>query len=147
MEYTHLGRTGLTVSRLCLGTMNFGPLTSVEESLAIMDRAHDLGINFFDTANGYGSAEGPPGQVGGSSEAHAGWTEEILGEWFASGGGRRERTVLATKVYGAMGAWPNDGKLSAPEYPSGLRGVAAEVANRSHRPLPDAPHRPGHAMG
>jgi aryl-alcohol dehydrogenase-like predicted oxidoreductase len=113
MEYTHLGRTGLTVSRLCLGTMNFGPLTEPKDSHAIMDRAHDLGINFFDTANRYGGSQSPPGQVGGRGEAHVGWTEEILGEWFASGGGRRERTVLATKVYGAMGDWPNDGKLSA----------------------------------
>ncbi len=113
MEYTHLGRTGLTVSRLCLGTMNFGPLTPPEESHQIMDRALELGINFFDTANRYGSAGSPPGQVGARTEAHIGWTEEILGEWFASGGGRRERTVLATKVYGAMGDWPNEGKLSA----------------------------------
>jgi aryl-alcohol dehydrogenase-like predicted oxidoreductase len=113
MQYTHLGRTGLTVSRLCLGTMNFGPLTSPQDSYAIMDRAHELGINFFDTANRYGSAGSPPGQVGGSSEAHIGWTEEIVGDWFASGGGRRARTVLATKVYGAMGDWPNEGKLSA----------------------------------
>jgi aryl-alcohol dehydrogenase-like predicted oxidoreductase len=78
-----------------------------------MDHAHELGINFFDTANRYGGAASPPGQVAGSSEAHAGWTEEIIGDWFAAGGGRRERTVLATKVYGAMGDWPNDGKLSA----------------------------------
>jgi aryl-alcohol dehydrogenase-like predicted oxidoreductase len=113
MEYTHLGRTGLLVSRLCLGTMNFGPLTSAQESCAIMDRAHELGINFFDTANRYGSAGSPPGQAGGGHDAHIGWTEEILGDWFASGGGRRERTVLATKVYGAMGDWPNEGKLSA----------------------------------
>jgi aryl-alcohol dehydrogenase-like predicted oxidoreductase len=113
MEFTHLGRTGLTVSRLCLGTMNFGPLTPAEDSHAIMDRAHELGINFFDTANRYGSASGPPGEVGTSTEAHAGWTEEIIGEWFAKGGGRRERTVLATKVYGQTSEWPNDGKLSA----------------------------------
>jgi aryl-alcohol dehydrogenase-like predicted oxidoreductase len=113
MEYTHLGRTGLTVSRLCLGTMNFGPLTPAPDAHAIMDHAHELGINFFDTANRYGGAASPPGQVAGSSEAHAGWTEEIIGDWFAVGGGRRERTVLATKVYGAMGDWPNDGKLSA----------------------------------
>jgi aryl-alcohol dehydrogenase-like predicted oxidoreductase len=113
MEYTHLGRTGLTVSRLCLGTMNFGPLTPPQEAQDIMDRAHDLGINFFDTANRYGSAASPPGQVGAGRDAHVGWTEEILGEWFASGGGRRERTVLATKVYGAMGDWPNEGRLSA----------------------------------
>ena len=113
MEYTHLGRSGLSVSRLCLGTMNFGPLTPPGEAHAIMDRAHEAGINFFDTANRYGAAQGPPGQVGGSDQAHPGWTEEIIGEWFAAGGGRRERTVLATKLYGAMGDWPNEGKLSA----------------------------------
>lgn len=101
MDFTHLGRTGLTVSRLCLGTMNFGPLTSEADSHAIMDAAHERGINFFDTANVYGRDQGK------------GRTEEIVGTWFAQGGGRRERTVLATKVYGDMSDWPNDGKLSA----------------------------------
>ncbi len=101
MDYTHLGRTGLTVSRLCLGTMNFGPQTSEPDSQAIMDSAHERGINFFDTANVYG------GEVG------KGATEEIVGRWFALGGGRREKTVLATKLYGDMDPWPNNGKLSA----------------------------------
>ncbi|MDP9405694.1 MAG: aldo/keto reductase [Actinomycetota bacterium] len=101
MDYTHLGRTGLTVSRLCLGTMNFGPETSEEDSHAIMDRALDAGLNFFDTANVYGWRTGE------------GWTEQIIGRWFATGGGRRERTVLATKLYGSMGDWPNDTYLSA----------------------------------
>src|SRR5215471_5690955 len=113
MEYTHLGRSGLLVSRLCLGTMNFGSLTPAGEAHAIMDRAHELGINFFDTANTYGRAQSPPGQVANNEQSHAGWTEEILGDWFATGGGRRERTVLATKLYGDMGTWPNEGKLSA----------------------------------
>jgi aryl-alcohol dehydrogenase-like predicted oxidoreductase len=113
MEFTHLGRTGLSVSRLCLGTMNFGPLTSPADAHAIMDRAHEVGINFFDTANRYGSMGGPPGQVSQNTEAHAGWTEEILGDWFAGGDGRRDRTVLATKVFGAMSDWPNEGRLSA----------------------------------
>jgi aryl-alcohol dehydrogenase-like predicted oxidoreductase len=108
-----LGRTGLTVSRLCLGTMNFGLLASPTDSHAIMDRAHELGINFFDTANRYGGIASPPGQLSPSQEAHVGWTEEIIGDWFDTGGGRRDRTVLATKVYGAMSDWPNDGKLSA----------------------------------
>ena len=99
MEFTYLGRTGLQVSRLCLGTMNFGPRTSEEDAHAIMDDAHEAGINFFDTANRYGSE---PGE-----------TETIIGNWFARGGGRRERTVIATKVYGEMGSWPNEGKLSA----------------------------------
>ena len=110
MEYIHLGRSGLSVSRLCLGTMNFGPLTSAGESEAIMDHAHEIGINFFDTANRYGGVQSPPGALAQHEEAHPGWTEEIIGGWFASGGGRRERTVLATKLYGAMGDWPNDGK-------------------------------------
>ncbi len=101
MDYVHLGRTGLRVSRLCLGTMNFGPVTTPEDSYAIMDRAHAEGINYFDSANVYGWGE------------NRGWTERIVGEWFAQGGGRRERTVLATKLYGDMGDWPNEGKLSA----------------------------------
>jgi len=101
MEYTHLGRSGLRVSRLCLGTMNFGPETEEVDSHAIMDAAHEYGINYFDTANVYGRSLG------------RGATEEIVGNWFATGGGRRERTVLATKLYGDMTDWPNDGKLSA----------------------------------
>jgi aryl-alcohol dehydrogenase-like predicted oxidoreductase len=113
MEYTHLGRSGLLVSRLCLGTMNFGSLTPRDDAHAIMDRAHELGLNFFDTANTYGRRQSPPGQVANNDESHAGWTEEIIGEWFAKGGGRRDKTVLATKLYGDMGSWPNEGKLSA----------------------------------
>jgi aryl-alcohol dehydrogenase-like predicted oxidoreductase len=101
MEYTQLGRSGLKVSRLCLGTMNFGPETSEEDSHAIMDRAHELGINFFDTADVYGWKRGE------------GITENIIGRWFAKGGGRRERTVIATKLHNPMGDWPNMEKLSA----------------------------------
>ena len=93
--------------------MNFGSLTPPGEAHAIMDHAHELGINFFDTANTYGRRQSPPGQVANSDESHAGWTEEIVGDWFAKGGSRRERTVLATKLYGDMGPWPNEGKLSA----------------------------------
>lgn len=105
MEYTQLGRTGLKVSRLVLGTMNFGPQTGEADSHAIMDAALDAGINFFDTANVYGWGE------------NKGRTEEIIGNWFARGGGRREKVVLATKVYGSMSregdTWPNFDKLSA----------------------------------
>ncbi|MCT9933288.1 aldo/keto reductase [Planotetraspora sp. A-T 1434] len=101
MEYGQLGRTGLQVSKLCLGTMNFGPVTTEEDSYAIMDRAHEVGINFFDTANVYGWKTGE------------GITEQIIGRWFAKGGGRREKTVIATKLYGSMGDWPNDNLLSA----------------------------------
>ncbi|HUK57210.1 MAG TPA: aldo/keto reductase [Nitrospiria bacterium] len=101
MLYTKLGRTGLRVSRLCLGTMNFGPETSEKESHAIMDETLALGINFFDTANVYGWKKGE------------GWTEQIIGRWLAQGGGRREAIVLATKVYGRMGDRPNERALSA----------------------------------
>ncbi len=101
MQYRHLGRSGLKVSDLCLGTMNFGPETPETESFQIMDRALDLGINFFDTANVYGWETGE------------GITEQILGRWFAQGGNRREKVVLATKVFGRMGEWPNQSRLSA----------------------------------
>jgi aryl-alcohol dehydrogenase-like predicted oxidoreductase len=106
MEYTQLGRTGLKVSRLVLGTMNFGPETDEATSHSIMDSALEAGINFFDTANVYGRSVGK------------GRTEEIVGSWFAKGGGRREKTVLATKVYGNMNTdnsqpWPNHDKISA----------------------------------
>jgi len=101
MEYTQLGRTGLKVSRLCLGTMNFGPHTTEADSFAIMDKALDLGINFFDTANVYGRKLGE------------GVTERIIGRWFAQGGERREKTVIATKVFGRMGNWPNQSRVSA----------------------------------
>ena len=101
MEYRHLGRTALRVSPLCLGTMNFGPLTSEPDAFTIMDRALDHGINFFDTANRYGGPKTP------------GRTEEIVGNWFAQGGDRRDKVVLATKVFGPMTEWPNDGGLSA----------------------------------
>ncbi|MFM9368272.1 aldo/keto reductase [Streptomyces sp. Da 82-17] len=105
MKYTQLGRTGLKVSRLVLGTMNFGPQTDEPDSHAIMDAALDAGVNFFDTANVYGWGE------------NKGRTEEIIGNWFAKGGDRRDKVVLATKVYGNMAGdgqpWPNHDRLSA----------------------------------
>ncbi|MGC4031035.1 MAG: aldo/keto reductase [Tepidisphaeraceae bacterium] len=90
MKYTTLGRTGLKVSRLCLGTMNYGPQATEQEGHAQMDKALDLGINFFDTADVYGGKKGE------------GVTEQIVGRWFAQGGGRRENTIIATKVFGDM---------------------------------------------
>jgi aryl-alcohol dehydrogenase-like predicted oxidoreductase len=101
MNYRHLGRLGLKVSPLCLGTMNFGPETTEPDSFAIMDKALELGLNFFDTANVYGRSKG------------VGATETIVGNWFAKGDGRRDKVVIATKVYGEMGKWPNDSRLSA----------------------------------
>jgi aryl-alcohol dehydrogenase-like predicted oxidoreductase len=100
MEYTHVGRLGLVVSRLCLGTMNFGPHTPEEDSHRLMDAAVAHGINFFDTANVYGRHLG------------VGATERIIGRWIAKGSGRRDKIVLATKVYGKMGDWPNESRLS-----------------------------------
>ncbi|MER5780519.1 aldo/keto reductase [Streptomyces mobaraensis] len=106
MEYTQLGRTGLSVSRIVLGTMNFGPRTDEADSHAIMDAALTAGVNFFDTANTYGGHD------------DRGRTETIIGDWFAKGGGRRDKVVLATKGYGATepgaeGEWPNRSRLSA----------------------------------
>lgn len=100
MQYTHLGRSGVKVSKLCLGTMNFGPLTEEKDAHRIIDKAIESGINFFDTANVYGWEKGK------------GVTEEIIGRWLKKSG-NRDKIVLATKVYGNMSEYPNDGKLSA----------------------------------
>jgi aryl-alcohol dehydrogenase-like predicted oxidoreductase len=100
MDYTHVGHLGLVVSRLCLGTMNFGPHAPEEDAQEIMDGALAEGINFFDTANVYGRHLG------------AGATEEIIGRWFQKGSGRRDKVVMATKVYGTMGDWANESRLS-----------------------------------
>jgi len=89
MEYTTLGRSTMEVSKICLGTMHFGPKASEEESFAILDRALDMGINFVDTANVYGGPQ-------------RGRSEEIIGNWFAARPGARDKVVLATKVYNPM---------------------------------------------
>ncbi len=101
MKYKNLGRSGLSVSRICLGTMNFGPETDEATSHSIMDSALANGLNFFDTANRYGGIN------------QWGRTEEIMGRWFTKGGARREKVVLATKLYGEMDPWPNNKGVSA----------------------------------
>ena len=101
MQYTHLGRTGLMVSRLCLGTMNFGPLTSEADSFAIMDHALELGINFFDTANVYGW-----------KTAKALRNRSSAGGLHRAAGGAR-RPSSPRRSSGDMGEWPNDQRLSA----------------------------------
>jgi aryl-alcohol dehydrogenase-like predicted oxidoreductase len=108
VEHKRLGKHGVLVSNLCLGTMNFGWHTSEEDSFRIMDRALELGINFFDTADVYGW------------EVEQGYTEEIIGRWFAQGGGRRDATVLATKVYN-----PVNRKANLPEVNSDGRSLSA----------------------
>ena len=101
MDYTHLGRSGVSVSRICLGTMNFGSFTGATDAHRIMDHALGQGINFFDTANTYGRPRAE------------GVTEQIVGDWLAGGQGRRDKIILATKLYGGKGEWPNDSFLSA----------------------------------
>jgi aryl-alcohol dehydrogenase-like predicted oxidoreductase len=91
MKYTKLGRSSMTVSKICLGTMHFGPKATEEESHQILDKALDMGINFIDTANVYGG------------EAGRGRSEEIIGSWLAARPGARDEIVLATKVYNPMG--------------------------------------------
>ena len=101
MDYTHLGRSGVSVSRICLGTMNFGSFTGAADAHQIMDHALEQGINFFDTANTYGRPRAE------------GVTEQIVGDWLAGDPGRRDKIILATKLYGGKGEWPNDSLLSA----------------------------------
>jgi aryl-alcohol dehydrogenase-like predicted oxidoreductase len=103
MDWTRLGRTGLRVSRICLGTMNFGSQTPEDESKKIMDHALERGVDFFDSANVYGWGDMP----------REGITEQIIGRWIAQGGGRRDKIVLATKVYAPMWDGNNGGRLSA----------------------------------
>src|SRR6202795_2200589 len=100
MRHVRLGRTGLPVSRLCLGTMTFGLQCDEVTSAAILDRAADGGITFLDTSDLY--------PAGGSLET-VGRTEEILGRWLE---GRRQDFVIATKCFGAMSARPWDRGLS-----------------------------------
>lgn len=99
--YARLGSSRLEVSQLCLGTMNFGRSAEPDAAFEIMDAAHGAGINYFDTANTY-SAPGKPSV-----------SERIIGDWFEQGHGRRERTVLATKLFESTDPWPNNGGLSA----------------------------------
>ncbi len=140
MKYTQLGRTGLKVSRLVLGTMNFGPQTDEADSHAIMDAALDAGINFFDTANVYGWGE------------NKGRTESIIGNWFAKGG----EGNAATRSYSpprCTGTWPPPApRLAQPrqalraQHPAGGGGEPQAAADRLHRPLPVPPHRPLHSL-
>ncbi len=101
MEYVKLGRSGLKISRLCLGTMNFGKKLDENGSHELLDLAVDSGVNLIDTADVYG---------GKNCE---GLSEQVIGRWFARSPGNREKAILATKVYGVTGPRPNDARLSA----------------------------------
>ena len=106
MAYGHLGRSGLLVSRVGLGTMNFGYTVDEPSSFAVMDAAFEAGVNFFDTADVYGGAQSPDMKKG------YGISEQVVGRWLQRRG-RRDEIVLATKVYQPMGLGPNDRRLSA----------------------------------
>ena len=115
MKYKKLGRTGMVVSRLCLGTGNWGysdepygnwATTNEKEAFKIMDAALDAGVNFFDCANVYGN----------HGSGTTGTSEEIIGKWFKLGGGRREKVILGTKVGREM--YNND--YDGPNRPEGL---------------------------
>ena len=135
MEYTHVGHLGLVVSRLCLGTMNFGPHTSEADSHTIMDTAVAYGINFFDTANVYGRHLGRRRDRGdhrtlvrpGRGPPRHGRPRHE---------GVRQDGDLAERV----------APVEALDRPP-VRGVAAASAHRPHRPVPDAPHRPRRVVG
>ncbi|MEZ0115620.1 NDP-hexose 2,3-enoyl reductase [Catenulispora sp. EB89] len=99
--HTRLGRTALRVSRICLGTVNFGGRVSEPEARALMDHAVDSGVNFVDTADMYGWRE------------YQGYTEEVVGRWLVSSAALRDQVVLATKVGNPMGGGVNDRGLSA----------------------------------
>lgn len=101
MEYSTLGKSGLQVSKLCLGTMNLGKLVDEKTSFSILDAALNAGINFIDTANVYGGI------------SQRGRTEEIIGKWISQRSDLRDKIVLATKVFGKMGDDVNERGLSA----------------------------------
>jgi NDP-hexose 2,3-enoyl reductase len=101
VKYLKLGASRLEVSRIALGTMNFGRFTGRADAQTIMSDAHSMGVNFFDSSNSYGRAGDP---------LHP---EAIIGHWFAGAPGRRARTVLATKLFEATDPWPNNAGLSA----------------------------------
>ena len=102
MEYRYIGRSGLRVSPVCLGTMTFGSMCDKKEAFAIMDKAYDAGINFLDTAEVYPV---PP------RDETAGRTEEIVGEWLQEKS--RDSLIIATKVAGAA-----SGRVLPPSMPT-----------------------------
>ena len=140
MTYGHLGRSGLLVSRIGLGTMNFGYTVDESSSFAVMDAAIDAGINFFDTADVYGGPQSPDMEKG------YGIAEETVGRWLQrSGQPRRHRA--GHEGVPADGTRPERPPAVGLPHPARVRGEPAAAADRSHRPVPDAPRRPGHAVG
>ncbi len=126
MDTTRLGRTGLQVTRICLGTMTFGLQCDEETSAAILDKAFEAGVSFIDTADVY--------PLGGGLDT-VGRTEEILGHWLAAPG-RRDQVILATKCVGVMGPQPWDRGAFAPPHSGRGRRLSAATGVRLYRPLP-----------
>jgi aryl-alcohol dehydrogenase-like predicted oxidoreductase len=141
MEYAHLGRSGLLVSRVGLGTMNFGMTADEEASAAVLDAALEAGVNLIDTADVYGGPQSPDMAQG------YGVSEEYVGRWLTQDRSRRDKIVLATKVYQPMGLGPNDRRLSAYHIRRACEASLRRLQTDPYRPVPDAPHRPGHALG
>lgn len=133
MRINRMGRTGLKVSEICLGTMTFGNQCDEATSFAIMDRATEAGINFIDAADVY--------PLGGGAERR-GRTEEIIGKWLK---GKRDRFVLATKLNGVTGDGPNDRGLSRRHMmkavEDSLRRLQTDYIDlyQSHFPDPETP--------
>jgi aryl-alcohol dehydrogenase-like predicted oxidoreductase len=136
MKHVRLGRTGLHVSALCLGTMTFGLQSDEATSVAILDAAYASGITFLDCADVY--------PLGGGMD-HAGATEEILGRWLHANPGRRESVVLATKCFGAMGTEPwqrgNSRKHIVEAVEASLRRLQTDYIDlyQLHGPDPSTP--------
>ena len=113
MEYRYLGRTGLKVSELCMGSMQFGWTADEPQSYQILETAFEAGINFIDTADIYSTwVEGNPGGV----------AETIIGNWLKRSGIPRDQIIIATKVRGRMGDAPNDEGLSRAHIMNAVEG-------------------------
>ena len=132
MQHVRFGRTGLTVSRLCLGTMTFGYQCDDETSFAIIDAADDAGITFLDTADAY-PLGAPPEMLGR--------TEEIIGRWMS---GRRDQFMRRLEVLLPHRTEAVGRRQLTAEHHARPRGVAAPPAYRPHRPVPVAQLGPGH---
>ena len=136
MQQRRMGRTGLKVSSICLGTMTFAGQADEATSSKILDEAYEQGVTFIDTADAYPIPPEPE---------TAGFTEEVIGGWLAAERGRRDGLVLATKCRIRVGHGPNDEGLSRRHILTCVRRQPAAAADRSHRPLPGPLARSGNA--
>ena len=136
MQQRRMGRTGLKVSEICLGTMTFAGQSDEATSLRILDVAAERGVTFLDTADVYPI---PP------DLETAGRTEEVIGRWLAAAPGRRDQFVVATKCRARVGHRAQRPGTVAPAHPGRLRGQPPPASDRLHRSLPGPFARPGDA--